>query len=238
MEVVNFSQLKLTIGKEEEVRKKIVRSINDGQKTFVVTLNASILLRTLKDSYYRKIVEKANYIIPDGSGIVWALKRNRNILTDRITGIDTMLYLCRKAKEYNWKVYLLGSRTKVVEEAAKRLREEGVNIVGYYHGYFSENDFTPLEEIEALKPELLFVGMGVPKQEEWIYNNFFLPFKLAMGVGGSFDVISGTKKRAPSFFQKMKLEWFYRWLQSPIKKRHIPIEIIKYTFLVLRGKIR
>ncbi|ABR31183.1 glycosyl transferase, WecB/TagA/CpsF family [Thermosipho melanesiensis BI429] len=238
VEVVNFSQLRLTIGSEEEVRKKIVEDVNNGVKTFVVTLNASILLRTLKDSYYRKIVEEANYIIPDGSGIVWALKRNRKILTDRITGIDTMLYLCEKAKIYGWKVYLLGAKRKVVEKAARKLKKRGINVVGYYHGYFSKSDTTPIEEIESLKPDLLFVGMGVPKQEEWIYENFSLPFKLAMGVGGSFDVISGSKKRAPVFFQRMKLEWFYRWLQSPIKKRHIPIEIVKYTFMVLRGKIR
>ncbi|MBB6061749.1 N-acetylglucosaminyldiphosphoundecaprenol N-acetyl-beta-D-mannosaminyltransferase [Thermosipho japonicus] len=238
MDIVNFSQLKVTVGFENEIREEIVKSIISNEKTFIVTLNASILLRALKDGYYRNVVNNATYIIPDGSGIVWALKRNRNILTDRITGIDTMLYLCEKSKEYNWKVYLLGAKPKVIEEAAKKLKNSGVNVVGFHHGYFPFDDKSVSEEIERLKPDLVFVGMGVPRQEEWIFNNFSLPFKFAMGVGGSFDVISGLKKRAPLFFQKMKLEWFYRWLQSPIKKRHVPFEIIKYTYLVLRGKIK
>ncbi|MDK2885674.1 MAG: N-acetylglucosaminyldiphosphoundecaprenol N-acetyl-beta-D-mannosaminyltransferase [Thermosipho sp. (in: thermotogales)] len=237
MEIVNFSNLTLTIGDAEDVRNKIIEKIKSGEKTFVVTLNASILLRTLKDAYYRKVVNHAHFIIPDGSGIVWALKRNRNLNTDRITGIDTMLYLCEEAKKNGWKVYLLGSQPSIVEEAARRLIKNGVNVIGYHHGYFKDENI-PVEEIEKLKPDLLFVGMGVPKQEEWIYKNYNLPFKFAMGVGGSFDVISGKKKRAPLIFQNLRLEWFYRWLQSPLKKRNVPIEIFRYYFLVLRGKIK
>ncbi|WP_228288224.1 WecB/TagA/CpsF family glycosyltransferase [Thermosipho ferrireducens] len=236
MDIVNFSNLKLMVGTTEDIRTAIVKSICENSKTFVVTLNASILLRSLHDAYYRNVINHAGFVIPDGSGIIWALRRNRNISSDRVTGIDTMLYLCRISKKYNWSVYLLGARPDVVEEAANRLIRSGVNVVGYHHGYFEANG--PVEEIERLKPDLLFVGMGVPKQEEWIFKNYHLPFKLAMGVGGSFDVISGKKKRAPIVIQKMRLEWFYRWLQSPIKKRHIPFEILKYSFLVLRGKVR
>ncbi|SHH16730.1 WecB/TagA/CpsF family glycosyltransferase [Thermosipho atlanticus] len=237
MDIVKLNDLNIIIGKTNDIRKRIVEKVINGEKTFVVTLNASILLRTLRDAYYRKIVNHANFIIPDGSGIVWALKRNRNLYTERVTGIDTMMYLCTISKKYNWKVYLLGSQPIVVEEAAKKLKKQGVNVVGFHHGYFREEKI-PNEEIEKLKPDLLFVGMGVPKQEKWIYENFNLPFKLAMGVGGSFDVISGRKKRAPIIFQNLRLEWFYRWLQSPIKKRHVPLEIIKYYFLVISGKIK
>jgi len=237
VDIVNFSDLKLTIGDAKDVRNKIIEKIKKGEKTFVVTLNASILLRTLRDAYYRKVVNHADFVIPDGSGIVWALKRNRKILTERITGIDTMLYLCNESKKNNWKVYLLGSQPSIVEEAARRLKKKGVNVVGFHHGYFKD-DKIPIEEIEKLKPDLLFVGMGVPKQEEWIFKNYNLPFKFAMGVGGSFDVISGKKKRAPIVFQNLRLEWFYRWMQSPIKKRNVPLEVFKYYFLVLRGKIK
>jgi N-acetylglucosaminyldiphosphoundecaprenol N-acetyl-beta-D-mannosaminyltransferase len=237
VDIVNFSDLNLNIGEAEDVRNRIVERIKRGEKTFVVTLNASILLRTLKDAYYRMVVKKADFVIPDGSGIVWALKRNRNIVTERITGIDTMMYLCNESKKNNWKVYLLGSKPSIVEEAARRLIKEGINVVGFHHGYFKDDNI-PIEEIEKLQPDLLFVGMGVPKQEEWIFENYDLPFKFAMGVGGSFDVISGKKKRAPVFFQNLRLEWFYRWLQSPIKKRNVPLEIFRYYYLVLRGKIK
>jgi len=94
---------------------------------------------------------------------------------------------------------LLGAKPDVVKLAAERLVEHSVDVVGYHHGYFT--DETPSREIERLKPDLLFVGMGAPRQELWIHDHIDLPFKLAMGVGGSFDVIAGVKKRAPKFLQ-------------------------------------
>jgi N-acetylglucosaminyldiphosphoundecaprenol N-acetyl-beta-D-mannosaminyltransferase len=228
--------LDVLTGKEEDIFGYIVQRIEKNQKSFIVTLNSTIVVRSHNDETYKNTIKASDMIIPDGSGIVWALKRNSGISSERITGVDTMVRLCKMSREKNWKVYLLGARKEVVEKTAAHLEEQfGTNVVGYHDGYF-KNDEEISTEIEKLKPDLLFVALGIPRQEEWILRNRNLPFKLAMGVGGSFDVISGCKKRAPQLFQKFKLEWLYRWLQSPIKKRAIPGDILKFTWIVLRNK--
>jgi len=228
--------IKITYGKREEIISEIERRLNNGEKMFIVTLNVSILMEAMKDPSYRKILEEASMVIPDGSGIVWALDVIANVKTDRVTGIDTMTHLCELSKRKGWKVYLLGAREDVAKKACENLRRNGVNVVGYHHGYF-EKDGEVIVEILSKKPDLLFVGMGVPKQERWIHEHFKkIPVRLAMGVGGSIDVVSGRKKRAPEFVQKMKLEWLYRFLQSPWNKRKIPFQIMKFVFLVLRER--
>jgi len=228
--------IEVTYGKREEIISEIERRLSNGEKTFIVTLNVSILMEAIKDPSYRKILEEANMVIPDGSGIVWALDVIANVKTDRVTGIDTMTHLCELSKRKGWKVYLLGAREDVAKKACENLRKNGVNVVGYHHGYF-EKDGEVIVEILSKKPDLLFVGMGVPKQERWIHEHFKkIPVRLAMGVGGSIDVVSGRKKRAPEFVQKMKLEWLYRFLQSPWNKRKIPFQIMKFVFLVLRER--
>jgi len=228
--------IEVTYGKREEIISEIERRLNNGEKTFIVTLNVSILMEAIKDPSYRKILEEANMVIPDGSGIVWALDVIANVKTDRVTGIDTMTHLCELSKKKGWKVYLLGAREDVAKKACENLRRNGVNVVGYHHGYF-ERDGEVIEEILSKKPDLLFVGMGVPKQERWIHEHFEkIPVKLAMGVGGSIDVVSGRKKRAPEFVQKMKLEWLYRFLQSPWNKRKVPFQIMRFVFLVFRER--
>ncbi|MHC1568685.1 MAG: WecB/TagA/CpsF family glycosyltransferase [Candidatus Syntropharchaeia archaeon] len=228
--------IEVTYGKREEIISEIERRLNNGEKTFIVTLNVSILMEAIKDPSYRKILEEANMVIPDGSGIVWALDVIANVKTDRVTGIDTMTHLCELSKKKGWKVYLLGAREDVAKKACENLRRNGVNVVGYHHGYF-ERDGEVIEEILSKKPDLLFVGMGVPKQERWIHEHFEkIPVKLAMGVGGSIDVVSGRKKRAPEFVQKMRLEWLYRFLQSPWNKRKVPFQIMRFVFLVFRER--
>jgi len=228
--------IEITYGKREEIISEIERRLNNGEKMFIVTLNVSILMEAMKDPSYRKILEEASMVIPDGSGIVWALDVIANVKTDRVTGIDTMTHLCELSKRKGWKVYLLGAKEDVAKKACENLRRNGVNVVGYHHGYF-EKDGEVIVEILSKKPDLLFVGMGVPKQERWIHEHFKkIPVRLAMGVGGSIDVVSGRKKRAPEFVQKMKLEWLYRFLQSPWNKRKIPFQIMKFVFLVLRER--
>ncbi|MGC8902064.1 MAG: WecB/TagA/CpsF family glycosyltransferase [Fervidobacterium sp.] len=235
MEKVFFYSYPLICGKVEELHKYLLTSIQEGKKLFVVTLNSQIFLRAQQLPDYDEALKHATLHLPDGSGVVWAVKKHCKINTDRVPGIDTMIYLCNESKKHNWKVYLLGAKPDVVKKAAQRLKESGVNIVGYHHGYFE--DQTPAKEITKLKPDLLFVGMGAPRQELWIFQHIDLPFKLAMGVGGSFDVIAGVKKRAPTLFQKLRLEWFYRWITEPVSRARVPIDVMKFFFkVVIDGK--
>ena len=234
---VKFYDYPVLCGKADEVRNHLIRLIEKGEKLFVVTLNSQIFLKAEQIPDYTEALKKASFHLPDGAGVVWAIKRHCNIDTDRIPGIDTMEYLCNESIKRGWSVYLLGAKPDVIKKAAEVLKSRGVKVVGYHHGYFE--DQAPANEIRKLKPDLLFVGMGTPRQELWIYQHHNLPFKLAMGVGGSFDVISGVKKRAPKLFQKLRLEWFYRWLNEPIARARVPLDVMKFYFRVVRdGKNR
>jgi len=229
---IKFYDYPVLCGNADEVRNHLISLIEKRQKLFVVTLNSQIFLKAEQIPDYMEALKNASFHLPDGAGVVWAIKRHCNIDTDRIPGIDTMEYLCNESIKRGWSVYLLGAKPDVIKKAAEVLKGRGVNVVGYHHGYFE--DQTPANEIRKLKPDLLFVGMGTPRQELWIYQHRDLPYKLAMGVGGSFDVISGVKKRAPQLFQKLRLEWFYRWLREPIARARVPIDVMKFYFKVVR----
>lgn len=234
MQRVEIFSLPITIGSFEQIFSQIKNRIYQRQKTFVVTANATIVVKTIEDPEYRKIVQSADLILPDGFGVVLAIKRFHKKSSERITGIDMLIKLCEVAAKDGLKVFLLGGRPEVVERAAKNLEKTyGQIIAGYHHGYFDGEG--PIELIESSKADLLFVGMGVPKQEVWIGKNFEkVPAIFAMGVGGSFDVISGYKKRAPKLVQDLKLEWLYRFLQSPLQKKNVPKDVIKLLWYIVK----
>ncbi|AEH50752.1 WecB/TagA/CpsF family glycosyltransferase [Pseudothermotoga thermarum] len=232
LKFVELFDLPIAVCNEEELIEYIVQRINNRQKTFAVSANASIMVRACENELYKAAVKSADLIFPDGSGVVWAIKKLYDEKAFRITGIDTMLKLCKLSPVYGWKVFLLGARQEVVEKAAKNLSQKyGAIICGYHHGYF--NGPGPIEMINESKADIIFVGMGVPKQELWIKENFFKTTAVfAMGVGGSFDVIGEKKKRAPEWIQKAKLEWLYRFLQSPLEKKNVPGDVLKFLILV------
>lgn len=234
MQRVEIFSLPITIGSFEQIFSQIKNRIFQRQKTFVVTANATIVVKTIEDPEYRKIVQSADLILPDGFGVVLAIKKFHKKSSERITGIDMLIKLCEVAAKDGLKVFLLGGRPEVVERAAKNLEKTyGQIIAGYHHGYFDGEG--PVELIESSKADLLFVGMGVPKQEVWIGKNFEkVPAIFAMGVGGSFDVISGYKKRAPKLVQDLKLEWLYRFLQSPLQKKNVPKDVIKLLWYIVK----
>ncbi len=237
LQMIEFGGYKILCGNAQTIRGEIVNRINKGEKLFVVTLNSQIYLRAQENCQYKQAIEKATLHLPDGAGIVWAIKKWCKINTDRVPGIETMQFLCEVSKNFGWSVYLLGSTAEIVQRAAKNLIQSGVKVVGWHHGFFSGDG--PVDEIKSKMPDLLFVGMGVPKQELWIYSHLDLPFKLAMGVGGSIDVIAGVQKRAPKIFQKLRLEWFYRWMKEPRKRWKVPLDVLKFYFkVIIDGKGR
>ena len=124
--------IEVTYGKREEIISEIERRLNNGEKTFIVTLNVSILMEAIKDPSYRKILEEANMVIPDGSGIVWALDVIANVKTDRVTGIDTMTHLCELSKKKGWKVYLLGAREDVAKKVVNNISPRYMERNGGY----------------------------------------------------------------------------------------------------------
>ena len=222
--------------------------VQEGEINHIVTPDTLAILRARKDEQYLNIVQKANLVTPDGSGLLWATAFLDQPLIERITGIDMINSICVLATKKNYKLYLLGAKEDVVCKAVENLEKKfpGISIVGFHHGYFNSHDFIAdneeleeniIKDIIKKKPDFLLVGMGVPKQEIWIYKNKDkLKVPVSIGVGGSFDVISGNIKRAPLWMQKHGMEWLFRLIKEPkrIKRiMHLPYFII----LILLGKI-
>jgi N-acetylglucosaminyldiphosphoundecaprenol N-acetyl-beta-D-mannosaminyltransferase len=191
----------------------------------VVTGNTLMFLEAEKDDKLRTIIEKAALVLPESWGIHWASRLQGQPLQEYTPGIDFMLRLCALAEAGGHSVYLLGGAPGVTEEAAETLarRFPGLKIVGTGHGYFKpQEEPAVIHRIRQRRPSLLFVGMGMPAQEKWIAANLnALSVPVVMGVGGSFDVLSGRLKRAPSWMRRFGIEWTWRLVQEPWRWRRI-----------------
>lgn len=196
----------------------LLPNIKKEVKTFIVTANPEIVEYANKNSEYKRIISSADYIVADGIGVILASKLINDSLPERIPGYEMMLDLFQHANDQALKVFLLGAEPSVIETAVDNLKKEysNINIVGYHHGYMDMKDSKIAKNIQALKPDLIFVALGFPKQEEWIHTYYHLFNKgIFIGVGGSFDVLAGKVKRAPLIWQKLNLEWFYRLIKQP-----------------------
>ncbi len=203
---------------DEFMNRMIYPRLMNQEKTFVVTANPEIVEYANEHQDYKDIIISADYITPDGVGIIMASKWLNQPLQERITGFDLMNELFRVADEKALKVYLLGAEENVIEAAALKVKElyPGLELVGYNHGYIDIKDDTLPKSIAELEPDIILTALGFPRQEKWVSRHYALFNKgLFMGVGGSFDVLAGKVNRAPVFWQKMRLEWLYRLIQQP-----------------------
>ena len=210
---------------------------SDSPKSFlVVTPNSEIVVRAQKDHRLARILNKADLAVPDGAGIVLASRiLAKKPLPERVAGFDLLLKLLSLAVQNNYRIYLLGGRPGIVERARDRITAfyPGVNICGQYHGYLERQEQKKIiSEINQLKPDLLFVGMGVPLQEKFLAQNLpLLKVKVAMTVGGSFDILAGEASRAPLWLQRANLEWFYRLLKEPARLERM-LALPKFVYLI------
>ncbi|MFJ7308517.1 WecB/TagA/CpsF family glycosyltransferase [Peribacillus frigoritolerans] len=203
---------------DEFMNRMIYPRLMNQEKTFVVTANPEIVEYANEHKDYKDIIKSADYITPDGVGIIMASKWLNQPLQERITGFDLMNELFRVADEKALKVYLLGAEENVIKAAALKVKElyPGLELVGYNHGYIDIKDDTLPKSIAELEPDIILTALGFPRQEKWVSRHYALFNKgLFMGVGGSFDVLAGKVNRAPVFWQKMRLEWLYRLIQQP-----------------------
>lgn len=190
--------------------------LNEDKLHMIFTPNPEMLMVAEDDAEFSKILNDSDMNIPDGNGIVWASKRLNNPLSERVAGFDFIhkIFECGEVNPISF--YFLGSKPGVAEKAAENIQNNfsGVTVVGTHDGYFAvEEERELVESINKLKPDILLVALGAPKQERFIYKyKDELNCKIAIGVGGCFDVISGNVKRAPKIFIKLKLEWLYRGL--------------------------
>lgn len=207
----------------------------------VATPNAEIIMMAQKDEEYKKILNETNLNVPDGSGVVFASKVFNKPLKERVAGFDLMMEFVKWASHKDVSVYLLGAKPEVVEKAQSNLKNlyPSLKIVGFHHGYFNEKEEENIiEDINKRAAQVLFVALGAPKQEKWIYKNKEkLKVKIAMGVGGSFDVIAGKAKRAPEIYRKLGLEWLYRLIQEPWRYKRMSA-LPKFAFKVLLARLK
>jgi exopolysaccharide biosynthesis WecB/TagA/CpsF family protein len=198
----------------------IENSVDSRKKSFWIAINPQKCYRAWQESELMDILNQADVVFCDGVGMSLASKILNGQMLTRCTGCDLFFKTLSLATQKNWGVFLLGASTKSNSEACKKLKETYPNlrIVGQQHGYF-ENSSLVIEQINASKADLLFVAMGSPKQEYWIWHNrqaIEVPF--CMGVGGTFDVASGDLIRAPKIFQKTGTEFLFQLITEPLKR--------------------
>ncbi|MHB0999387.1 MAG: WecB/TagA/CpsF family glycosyltransferase [Armatimonadota bacterium] len=199
----------------------IERFISERTPRMVVTADSSAVVIARDDPELMEILGKADLVTPDSSGILWAAKYLGMPLIERVSGADMVVHLCERAAQNGYSVFFLGAAPGVTDIAADNLKKRypGLKIAGTHHGYFKPDESPAIVKIvRDSKPDMLFVAMGIPMQEKWIdkYRND-LQVPVSMGVGGTFDVISGRVKRAPKWMQRHGLEWAYRLLSNPRK---------------------
>ncbi|MBP1964223.1 WecB/TagA/CpsF family glycosyltransferase [Paenibacillus aceris] len=189
----------------------------------VVTLNPEITMSCQHDLQLRSIIDEAGHLTADGTGIVMVSRLKGNPLPERVTGCDLFINLLEIGNENNWSFYLLGANEITSLKASEEIRKKypNVSVVGRHHGFFDQKvEAQIVDEIATLSPDVLVVALGAPKAEFWIHKfKNKLNARVAIGVGGSLDVIAGTVKRAPVIWQKLNVEWLYRLINQPSRWR-------------------
>ena len=195
------------------------RAMDTRAGVMVATANAEMLMRATHDEELRRILNASALVVPDGAGTVWAARHLGHAMPERVAGYDLAQELLRCAPAEGRCVYFFGSAPGVAEKAKAKAEQlyPGIELVGVRNGFFSPADNAAIiAEIRAARPDLLLVALGVPKQEKWIAAHLAeLDVPVAIGVGGTLDVMAGVMKRAPLWMQKAKLEWLFRGLMQP-----------------------
>ncbi|WP_158212257.1 WecB/TagA/CpsF family glycosyltransferase [Natranaerobius trueperi] len=208
---------------------------NDPKTRLIFAQNPEKVMTSLENKELNKALNQADILIPDGNGVVWALKKQGYKLEGRVTGIDLMHKLLKQAQQLSVGVYILGGKEHVVKKAVDKIKEDYPNITisGYHNGYFHDTEKI-ISDINSSKASILFTALGSPKQELFLTEHVNkLSVNVSMGIGGSLDVISGEVKRAPKWAQNLKLEWFYRIVTDPKRMKRglkIPKFIVKVLF--------
>lgn len=213
-----------------------------GIGSHVVTMNAEIVILASQNPDLAQTIDRADLVTPDGSGIIMALKLH-GIEQTRCAGIDLgeeLLQLAAKS-ETDYPIFFYGGKPEIVKKAAQNWQAKlpSLKIVGVEHGYLdAEAQAKLLHQLEIAQPKIIFVALGMARQETWIEDNFHLcPQAIWVGVGGSFDVWSGVKNRAPEYIRKLDLEWMYRIAKEPSRWRRA-LALPKFAILAIAERIR
>lgn len=227
----------------DEAIEKICQFIKNGKPALVVTPNVDHIVKLQRDHEFREIYKNASLIIPDGTPLLWAARLLGSSLKEKISGSDLFPRLCEVAAKKGYRLFFLGGRGNVAFEASEILKAKypGLQIAGVYsppYG-FEHNEMENLKIVNMIKKsgaDILFVGLGAPKQEKWISNNMSeYHVAVSIGIGASFEFAAGHIIRAPLWMQKAGLEWFWRFMMEPRRlwKRYF-VEDLAFFWLILK----
>lgn len=221
----------------ESTLARIEEFIRLRQPRHLVTADASMVVLAREDRELASIIDDADLVTPDGAGILWASRWLPTPITNKVSGVDLVGELSRLSALKGYRLFFLGSAPGVADDAARNLADQypGAIVVGTRDGYFTpDEEATVVEQIKAAKPDVLFVAMGIPKQEKWIRRHKDeIGVPVSVGIGGSFDVYSGRVKRAPRWMQRRGLEWLYRVMMDP-KKISKVMTLPKFAYYTIR----
>lgn len=228
----------------EETLEIIDSTISKGEQLHHVVVNAGKIVAMQTDLQLRQSVNKSDLINADGQAVVWASRILKKPLKERVSGIDLMVNLVKLAAKNGYKVFFFGAKEEVVKEVVNKYSNQYSSdiVAGFRNGYFKkEQEQEIAREIADSGANILFVAISSPTKENFLYENKELLKKVnfIMGVGGSFDVVSGKVKRAPLWMQNYGLEWFYRFTQEPKRmwKRYL-VGNSKFIYLVLKERLK
>lgn len=239
MRKIEILQVPFVDTTQQQFIDQLEQDIRNENKRFVITANPEIVMQAQKNQTLMSYLHQADYVTPDGIGVVIGSKILNQPLKERVTGYDSMMELLTRGNKHHTRIYLLGAHPDTLPLTIEHINEDfpGIDIVGSHHGYFDMDDDAIIQDIKKTSPDIIFVALGVPRQEQWIAKNLPQVNKgIFIGVGGSFDVIAGTVKRAPEFWVKLNLEWFYRLIKQPSRWKRM-LSLPHFALTVLKVKL-
>ena len=245
--IVDICGVRINNVSMHEAVQKVSFFIERKKPVFLTTPNADHIVKLQKDPEFHNIYEKAELVLADGMPLIWASKFLGTPLKEKVSGSDLFPELCRLSADRGFKVFFFGGREGAAGKTSNAMKAKypGLDVVGFYSPPFGfeadeKENIKIYNMIKNSGPDILFVGLGAPRQEKWIFSYYRqLSVPVSVGVGITFEFVSGMVKRAPKWMQKSGLEWFWRILQEPgrLWKRYI-IEDMKFFWLVLRQRFK
>lgn len=244
-QIVYLLGVKLREITKDDLIGKVLIWARNREKRYICFVNVHMIIESYEDKAFRMVLEKADILSPDGMPIAWWMRRNGFSNQERLSGPDVMNELCRLSANEGIGVGLLGGTKKTLEILTEKLKVKypKLNIVYKYSPPFrklKKEEMTEIaKKINSKGVQILFVGLGCPKQEKWMYKNVNVIHAVQLGVGAAFDFNAGLIKKAPKWIQSIGMEWFFRFIMEPKRlwKRYL-LGNSKFIYLVLKEILR
>lgn len=229
----------------DEALNSIEKMIKQEKKSYIVAVNVDVIIKIEEDQKLKQITDEADLTLVDGKPLIWISKMKKNPIKEKISGSDLVPKVCELAAKKNYSIFILGGKEGIANQAKEKLeiKHPNINIVGTYSppmGFeANEKELNKINKmISKVKPDLLIVCFGCPKQEKWIYDNINkYEANVSICAGATVDFLAGNVKRAPKWMSNHGLEWFYRFMQEPKRlfKRYF-IDDVKIIKLIKKYK--